>query len=72
MLFIFGAVFLGTIVGAVSQWFCGHFLKVVTKASLLGGPLWGEASAGVVVYANEVSRGGRPPKGVQIADGSGD
>ena len=28
-----------------------------TKASLLGGPFRGEASAGVVVYANEVSRG---------------
>jgi len=30
---------------------------LVTKASLLGGPFRGEASAGVVVYANEVSRG---------------
>ena len=33
-------------------------LQLITKASLLGGPL-GEASAGVVVYANEVSRGVR-------------
>ena len=44
----------------------------VTKASLLGGPFRGEASAGVVVYANEVSRGSALPKGVQIPAGAGD
>ena len=39
------------------------FEAFFTKASLLGGPL-GEASAGVVVYANEVSKGGQLLKGL--------
>ena len=44
---------------------------IITKASLLGGPL-GEASAGVVVYANEVSRGGHRLKRLILAAQHGD
>ena len=42
-----------------------------TKASLLGCPFRGEASAGVAVYANEVSRGGPQPKVLKILPGAG-
>ena len=43
----FGLIFKRDLYGDVQK-------PIVTKASLMG-PLWGEASAEVVVYANEVS-----------------
>ena len=41
------------------------------KLASLGAP-WGEALAGVVVYANEVSRGAALPKSLLFAILSGD
>ena len=43
-----------------------YIFTLSRKLASLGAP-WGEALAGVVVYANEVSRGGAWPRGLFLA-----